>query len=178
MSDVLLNKLGAAERQIHAAIDMFEADLDPLATFVVAASARKLLSELKAKRGGEHTADLLRWSLFYMARDLRLGRLAQEEVDRTGLADVIADIVGAMVAGSIETVDDLHVVKDFSDRAYWAEQNRPFNSLKHADRDHSAFLNIATVDAERTIVEAGALFKQLTGRATSKMARFAIGPFI
>lgn len=172
MAQIYLNKLAAAERLIDAAIGMSSYGVDPLAIFIVSASARKSLSEMKSTRGGSHVEDLYRWGLFYMARDYRLGRLSHDDLNNLGLAEIVEGIAHSIETGEIATADDLQMSGLPTDRQYWNEKNRPFNYLKHADRDGDALLDIETVDAERTILEASALFKQISGRVSAEMIKF------
>lgn len=175
MADVYVNKVGAAERLISAAIDMAAMGCDPLATFVVAASARKSLSEIKAKRGGEHVQDLHRCGFFYMARDLRLGRLSLHELEAMGLSEVVCEVADAIERGEVFGPEDLTFTGIPTDRLYWNGKNRPFNYLKHADRDTEGLLDVTDIDVDWTIREAAALFRQLSGRANDKMLFYSKG---
>jgi hypothetical protein len=142
-----LSKQDVARRLIHAAIDMFEANADPLATHVVGSSAFNLLRELSKVGGTLFFERVFRSVLFDGAMKTLKG-------DESGLpehpivAEWVEGIARAIGAGHVRSPEDINV-KD----APVAELDAlkfltgPFNFLKHADRDPDGILDESDVKA-------------------------------
>src|SRR5438445_6373637 len=73
-----VTKMGAAERQLRAAIRMFFAGEDELAVHTLASAAYRLLADLKAERGIDEVGDVYQTAIFYLVRDFHRGTLPEE----------------------------------------------------------------------------------------------------
>jgi hypothetical protein len=175
MAEVHINKLAAASRLIDASIAMLTAEFDDLAICVVASSARNLLAEMKAARGGDHVDDMARWGVFYVARDHLAGTLPAEFYEFPGLIEAIEPIARMIENGEISSVNDLSIKGGQTQCEYWRKANAAFNFLKHADRDPNQLLDLSEVGAIRIVLEACVIYTQLGGTMTDSMVQFRSG---
>lgn len=170
-----VDKLTAAERLIVGGIAMVERGDDALAIHVVAASALNLLREMIAKGGDDYSAWVLRQGLFHAATAQLNGTPAKlpttPEIDA-----LIADVATGIEKGEIKEPSDLTVTLSPEElRKLLDYVIRPFNFLKHAQRDPLATLDEGDVDPEGAIIHALTAFSVLApGRALPEQ----IGPFL
>jgi hypothetical protein len=146
MADIKLTKQAAAHRLIISAARMATEDNDELATHVVAACAVNLLRELHTARGTDLTQHALQYSFYSQA-------VARIEGRPTGFegSDVVEEIVDYVVAaiksGNVKNHMDLKIdLPEGEDRRYLDPILKPFNYLKHAQRDPLATLDELDVD--------------------------------
>ncbi|RSY81075.1 hypothetical protein DAH66_15395 [Sphingomonas koreensis] len=147
----LIDKPAAAERMIVSAIAMSERGDDPLAIHVVASSALNLLRELIEKSGDNYVAQVLKLGVFTMAA----ARAKGEPVTLPTNPDIdalIDSVAAGIEAGEVNQPSDLTIALSTEAlRDMIGYIIRPFNFLKHAQRDPLATLDEADVDADGAI---------------------------
>ena len=89
-------KLGAAERQLNAAIRRTLANDDELAIHTVAASAYRVLRDMKQKRGRSDAFDLFMLGMFAIAEELATGK--RESIPKE-FASPLAEIIDSIRDG-------------------------------------------------------------------------------
>ena len=157
----LIDKLTAAERLILSGIVMVERNDDPLAVHVVAASALSLLRELIDKGGDNHAAMVLQQGLFHAAAARRAGTPVNlptsPEIDA-----LIDDVAAGIEKGAIKHPSDLTVTLDAKElHKLLGYITRPFNFLKHAQKDPLATLDESDVDGTGAIMHAVTAYTML-----------------
>ena len=156
-----IDKPTAAERLIVSAIAMSDRGDDLLATHVVASSALNLLRELIEKGGDNYVEQVLKQGLFYAAS----ARIKGADVTlptNPAIDALIEQVMGGLAAGEIIQPADLIVKLDKEElRKLLDYITRPFNFLKHAQRDPLATLDEGDVDPEGTIVHALTAFSMI-----------------
>jgi hypothetical protein len=150
----VIDKLEAAERLIVAGIGMSERGEDPLAIHVVASSTLSLLRELIQANGDNYAARVLKEGLFHAASFELAGKPVPlpttPEIDA-----LIHNVAAGINGGQIKTSDDIKVTLNTDElRDLLAYIIRPFNFLKHAQRDPLATLDDDDVDPQGTIIHA------------------------
>ncbi len=161
MKVATIDKPEAAERMIVAAIGMSDRGDDPLAIHVVASSALSLLRELIEKGGDNYIEQVLKLGLFHAASArLKGGAInlpTNPQIDR-----LIEKVMGGLEDGEIKQASDLTITLDKEElRKLLDYITRPFNFLKHAQRDPLATLDEGDVEPEGTIVHALAAFSMI-----------------
>ncbi len=130
-----ISKLDAAKRLIISGIHMHENKEDPLATHVVAASALNLLRELIASSGEPYQMRVLREGIFLSA----IAYLEKRPVnipDTQEVNELIEKVAAAIQEGELMDASQLKIdlekqkIIALLDSVY-----RPYNFLKHADKD-------------------------------------------
>jgi hypothetical protein len=174
---IFVTKLGAAQRQLDAAIRMRLAGEDTLAIHTVLAAAYRILRDLKGKRGRSDLTDSLSKGVFYIARDLATGKLKEmpcQIAEHTRLVAIIADLTKRIKAGEKLTPDDVPVSASPGYEArYWREFNWPANFLKHADHDHDGKFSETSVDNDEFIMRASSAYIDLMGKPTPEICVYA-----
>lgn len=156
-----INKPEAAERLIVAAIGMSDREEDALATHVVASSALNLLRELIEAGGDNYVEQVLKLGLF-AAASARLNGDAITLPTNPQIDALIDKVGGGIKAGEISQPSDLTVTLDKDElRKLLDYITRPFNFLKHAQRDPLATLEDEDVDPDGTIVHALTAFSMV-----------------
>jgi len=141
LAEITLTKQAAAHRLIASSIRMANDGEDALARHVVAASAVNLLRELIADRGPNLTEHALQYSFYSQAMARIDGRPTGFENEEAVCA-IVDRIVEAINAGQVKSYMDLRVeVSAAEERRMLDSILRPFNFLKHAQRDPLATLN-------------------------------------
>lgn len=150
----MIDKLEAAERLIVAGIGMSERGEDPLAIHVVASSTLSLLRELIQANGDNYAAKVLKEGLFHAASFELTGKPVPRPT--TPEIDALIDKVAAGIEGGhIKAPDDITVTLNSDElRDLLAYITRPFNFLKHAQRDPLAILDEEDVDPQGTLIHA------------------------
>lgn len=170
-----VSKLDAAERLIVSGINMVERGEDPIAIHVVAASALNMLRELIQEKGDDYTAWVLREGLHLLAtarlKGMPINLPTTPEIDA-----LIDDVARGIETGAIKEPTDLKVTLDTEERRRLvAYIIRPFNFLKHAQRDPLATLDEDDVDQEGAIIHALTAYSVLRpGRALPEQ----VAPFL
>lgn len=150
----IVDKMTAAERLIHSAVDMLERKDDPLAVHVVASSALSLLRELVASQGNDYVSQVIKEGVYRSA-------LAKIQGAPAGMpdSDILDAIVNAVAegieAGAVKSAGDIVMVA--SKKTVWAYLDyifKPYNFLKHADRDPLATLDEGDFDPEGALAHA------------------------
>lgn len=158
---VVISKLEAAERLIVSGIAMLDRGDDPLAIHVVASSALNMLRELIQKSGDNYAARVLKDGLFYTASTRITGGSITLPTNPE-LDELIQNVVEGMEAGEINQPSDLTVNLDKEQlRKLLDYIIRPFNFLKHAQRDPLATLDESDVDPKGAIIHALTAFSML-----------------
>jgi hypothetical protein len=156
-----INKPEAAERLIIAAIGMSDRGEDSLATHVVASSALNLLRELIEAGGDNYVEQVLKLGLFSAAS----ARLKGDPITlptNPQIDALIEKVMGGLKAGEVTQPSDLTVTLDKEElRKLLDYITRPFNFLKHAQRDPLATLDDEDVDPDGTIVHALTAFSMV-----------------
>lgn len=156
-----IDKKTAAERLIVAAIKMSERSDDPLAVHVVAASALNMLRELIKAGGDDYAAWVLKEGIFQNAK----ARIEGKEIilPTTPEAEELIDkVVAGIEAGEVNEPSD--IIIDLSANELWTMLDyitRPYNFLKHADRDPLETLDPSDVDPDGAIIQALTAFSML-----------------
>ncbi len=141
MAEIALTKQAAAHRLIQSAVHMIEAEQDALAIHVVAASAVNLLRELLAERGPGLVEQTLQYGLWSAAKFRIEGKPTGLPEDEA-LDAIIDEVVQRIESGVVESHLDLNIKgAPQSERQFLDPILRPFNYLKHAQRDPLATLN-------------------------------------
>lgn len=149
-----IDKPNAAERMIVAAILMLDRGDDPLAIHVVASSALNLLLELIEHGGYDYVSQVLQVGMFTIASARHKGEPVALPTP-PAIDALIDDVVAGIDAGEIGVPADLSIVLDASERRKMLGYIiRPFNFLKHAQRDPLATLDEADVDPDGAICHA------------------------
>lgn len=149
-----ITKLEAAERLIISGIAMSDEGDDPLAIHVVASSALNMLRELIQQSGDNYVARVLKEGLFHSAtsrmKDQDDSLPSSPEID-----EIIDNIIAGIEAGDIEKPTDLIINLNADElRGLLGYIMRPYNFLKHAQRDPLATLDESDVDPKGAIVHA------------------------
>lgn len=171
----IVSKLDAAERMIVAAILMSERGEDGLAIHVIACSALNMLRELIQSEGDDYAARVLQQGLWYAASAKLNGAPVNlpttQEID-----ELIDDVAAAMDKGTINQAADLEITLTPEQlRKQLAYVVKPYNFLKHADRDPLATLDESDVDTVGTITHALTAYSMLRpGKALPE----EIAPFL
>ncbi len=167
---LFVTKLGAAERQLNAAIRMVLADEDELAINTVAASAYRVLRDMKEKRGRSDAFDLFMRGIFAIAEELATGKrdsIPTEFV--SSLAEIIESIRDGILAGEIKSFEDVPPARVSNEGRFWHDFNRPFNFLKHAKKDSEEALALDKLNNEEMLMRASAAFHDITKRMTPEI---------
>lgn len=154
-----INKLAAAQRQLHAAIRMTLHGEDELAIHTLAAAAYGILRDLKRSRGRSELSDAVGIGLYLYARNVLdgipdpvLDRDCKESPTLKSIVDYILELIRS---GKVQSADDVNRFLKFSDESsYWRWFNLPANFLKHADRDPIAVLNLDMIENKRLLLGA------------------------
>ena len=145
MAEIKLTKQAAAHKLIVSATRMAYENQDALARHVVAASALNLLRELIATRGPNLTEHALQYSFYSQAMARIEGRTTGFE-DEEAVQQILDGIVEAIKTGQVKSYTDLKIdVPTSEERRMLDPILRPFNYLKHAQRDPLATLDEADV---------------------------------
>lgn len=175
---VPVTKLGAAQRQLDAAIRMYFSGEDELAVHTVAAAAYALLQDLKRIDGrGEYTDQIVR-GVFAVASDLALERIAELPPEiRTDdqLTELILTLAERIEAGEVASIDDFTLpANGLFERTKRAEFNRIANFLKHAYEDRNAVLPASEIKNEMLLVAASCAYRDIVGQLTPEMLSFGL----
>ncbi|HEY0150129.1 MAG TPA: hypothetical protein VGB70_14145 [Allosphingosinicella sp.] len=150
----LIDKLTGAERMIVSAINMSNRGDDPLAIHLVASSALNLLRELIDRSGDNYVAEVLKQGLFMIASARAKGEPIALPISPDS-DKLIEDLSVAIRAGEINRPADITVALNSEElRALLGYIIRPFNFLKHAQRDPQATLDEADLDPDGAITHA------------------------
>lgn len=176
----MIDKPTGAERLIVAAIAMSDRGDDALAIHVVASSALNLLRELIEKGGNNYMEQVLKLGMFHAASEVRKG--AQLTIPTNASIDaLIANVIGGMEAGEINQPSDLIITLDAEAlRKLLDYVIRPFNFLKHAQRDPLATLDESDIDPDGAIIHALTAFsfvcpgKELPGEIAPFLAKHGL----
>jgi len=167
-----IDKASAAERMIVSAIIMADRGEDRLAIHVVAASALNVLRDLIEKSGDEYVEQAFKIGLFAMAT----ARLRGETLNlptNDMIDEIVANVAGGIDAGEVKEPADLILALDAAQRrAMLGYIVKPYNFLKHADRDPLATLDEGDIDPDGAISHAlSALTMVLPGKALPETVR-------
>lgn len=150
----IVAKLDAAERLIVAGILMSERGDDALATHVIAASALNMLRELIKNGGDDYAAWVLQQGLWHAA-SAKLKGTPLSLPTTTEIDQLIDDVAAGIDKGAIKQATDLKITLTPEQlRKQLDYVVKPYNFLKHADRDPLATLDESDVDAVGTIIHA------------------------
>ena len=171
----IVSKLDAAERLIVAGILMSERDEDALAIHVIAASALNMLRELIQNGRDDYAAWVLQQGLWHAAwaklKGAPVNLPTTPEIDQ-----LIDDVAAGIDNGAIKQATDLKVTLTPGQlRQQLAYVVKPYNFLKHADRDPLATLDESDVDAVGTIMHALTAYSML---CPGKTLPEEIAPFL
>jgi len=151
-----VNKLAAAQRQLHAAIRMYFADEDELAVHTVASAAYRLINDLKLARGKDEVADFHLISRFYALRDFHRGTLPSYMTNNPELMDWIRKLAATLpiIEASSKIEDVSSSVTPAVAKQFWNKQNKASNFLKHADRDVNAHIALDEIENSLLLMQA------------------------
>lgn len=148
------DKAGAAERMVVSAIIMAERGDDPLAIHVVAASALNVLRDLITKAGDEYVDQILKIGAFTIASARVKGEPITLPID-AAMDAVVEKVVAGIKAGEVAQASDLIFTLTAAERRQMLDYIvKPYNFLKHADRDPLATLEDNDIDPDGVIAHA------------------------
>lgn len=149
-----ISKASAAERMVLSAINMAERGEDALAIHVVAASALNVLRDLIDKSGDEYVDRSLKIGIFALAACRRQGEPMKLPTN-AAVDDIVDHVVAGIDAGEVTQASDLTINLSVLERRAMLDYIvRPYNFLKHADRDPLATLDESDIDPHGTIAHA------------------------
>ncbi len=172
---VFVTKLGAAERQLNAAIRMALANEDELAIHTVAASAYRVLRDIKQQRGRSDAFDLIQRGMFAIAEELATGK--RDSIPTTfvsPLVEIIESIRHGIAAGDIRSFEDMPPIRVKNEGHFWYEFNKPFNFLKHGKEDSEDALALDKLKNDELLMRASAAFCDVTNRMTPEIEIYRI----
>lgn len=150
----IIDKMTAAERLIQSAVDMLDRKDDPLAVHVVASSALSLLRELVGVSGDDYVAQLLNEAV-YRAAQAELQGLPTGMPDSEELDAIVNTVVAGIQAGAVKSPADIIITTPQKEIRAWLDYIfKPYNFLKHADRDPLATRDEADFDPEGALAHA------------------------
>ena len=142
-----VTKLAAARRQLCAAIRMFFAQEDELATHTVASAAYRVLRDLKTDRGGDEVADVYHASVFYTLRAYHRNKLPDDIKNDPSTLEAVRQLAEILPIDASTKPSDFEVlVPPQLRKEHWQSWNRVSNFLKHADIDPSSHIALDDVD--------------------------------
>jgi hypothetical protein len=148
-------KPAAALRMITAAIQMEKMQIDPMAVMVVAASAFNMLREILKKRGATFESRALRLKIWAISKGMvdKEGPwydAVSEEIDQ-----IIEHVSKKIKSGDYSEYMDIEInaTKEY---AIWmlSPIYKPYNFLKHADRDMNNLIDENSIEVSDTIMMA------------------------
>lgn len=149
-----IDKESAAERMLVSAIMMCERGEDPLAIHVVAASALNVMRDLIEKGGDEYVEQLLKIGAFSIAT----ARLNGEPITlptNAAIDVVVMNVMTGIEQGAVTQASDLVITLTAAERrGLLSYIVKPYNFLKHADRDPLATLDDGDIDPDGAIAHA------------------------
>ena len=172
---VFVTKLGAAERQLNAAIRMTLANEDELAIHTVAASAYRVLRDIKQKRGRSDAFDLFARGMFAIAEELAAGK--RDPIPATfvpPLVQIVESIRDGILSGRINSFEGIPPVKVSDERRFWYDFNKPFNFLKHGAADSEDALDLRELNNEELLMRACAAFHDVAKRMSPEIEIYFI----
>lgn len=150
----IVDKLTAAERLMQNAVDMIDRKDDPLAIHVVASSALSLLRELVGTSGDDYVAQLIKDGVFRAAQ-AKLQGLPTGMPDAEAIDHIVETVTHGIEAGAIKSAADIVIVTPKKEVRAWLDYIfKPYNFLKHADRDPLATLDESDFDPEGALAHA------------------------
>ncbi|MBO9516460.1 MAG: hypothetical protein J7493_00185 [Porphyrobacter sp.] len=149
-----IDKAGAAERMVVSAIVMADRGEDPLAVHVVAASALNVLRDLIDRAGDDYVEHVLKVGAFTIASAHVNGE--QVTLPTSPAMDaVVQKVVEGIRAGEVTQASDLIITLTALERRQLLGYIvKPYNFLKHADRDPLATLDESDIDPDGSIAHA------------------------
>ena len=170
-----IDKATAAERLVVNAIIMTERGEDSLAIHVVAASALQVLRDLLKKAGDEYVEQVLKVGAFAIAS----ARVKGETVDLPPNAQmdaVVEKVVCGIQSGEVTRAADLVINLDAAGRRALLDSIvKPYNFLKHADKDPLETMDDADIDPDHVI---GHALSALTMVSPGKPLPDTIKPYL
>lgn len=149
-----IDKPAAAERLVVSAIIMAERGEDPLAIHVVAASALNVLRDLITNAGDDYVDQILKVGAFTIASAQVKGEPVTLPTN-AAMDAIVEKIVGGIEAGEVAQASDLIITLTAAERRQLLDYIvKPYNFLKHADRDPLATLEETDIDPEGVIAHA------------------------
>jgi hypothetical protein len=149
-----IDKASAAERMLVSAIKMSERGDDRLAIHVLAASSLNVLRDLIEKSGDEYVEQILKIGAFTVA----MARLNGEPITlptNTAMDAIVSKVMMGIDAGEVKQASNLTFALTAGERrGLLSYIVKPYNFLKHADRDPLAILDDDDIDPEGAIAHA------------------------
>lgn len=144
-STILLTKQTVAYRLLSAAVDAIDNHLEPLAAYLCAASALNVLSDLIRARGATYGNRLFAEAIFEAADSALHERqpvynLPNDPQIEAAVEKVKSAIANGLVATASDIITDMP--RSIERRAF-DPIVRPFNFMKHADRDGDEMIDEA-----------------------------------
>jgi hypothetical protein len=171
---LLITKLGAAERQLCAAIRLVFADEDVLAIHTVAAAAYRLLRDIEESRGQHGFLYSIAAGLIGLGEDLAAGKPVPE-LDPISLR-LAEEVAEGISDGQKPTVEQIAARFRRPDARFWKRFSSPANFLKHADMDADAVLSMDEMEQHNSELLSVALisFILLMGRSNPEIEVYTI----
>lgn len=147
--EILINKLGAADRLLNSSIRLFFLEEDQLAIHVVASASYNVLSDLLRHSGKEEAFWPQAYGILRAIKDITEGKLSERQVRSDwpqGSWESFAPLVERYKRDPFD-IDTCQVSGPSSEASsFWKEFRKSYNFLKHADRDQHSFLNEEAID--------------------------------
>jgi len=137
---IFVNKLGAAERQLNAAIRMYLDDEDELAIHTVGAAAYQVLRDLMGKDKHDDAHKLFLTAMFSIAQDLATGKrnAIPESLSHPKVTEIVETIRCGIADGTLKDETDIAIAYDH--KLFWNKFNAPANFLSTQIRTRRVFL--------------------------------------
>ncbi len=176
-AEIYVTKLGAARRQIDAAIRMLLANEDSLAIHTVTAAAYTVLRDLLKHRGRYDLEELLKAGIYRSALEYAEGLVAREQLDVFYKGDnlsqeIIINIAKEIREGRVSSPEEMKIEISIGEawrKKYKQDLAEISNFLKHADRDPHESMKINQVDYIELLSHAASAFAMLTKELTNEM---------
>lgn len=153
-------KIAAALRLITAAIRLDEEGHDQMATLVVAACALNMIRELLKKRGASFESRCARMTVYLEAEKVRQGYKISRYYSE--MEETVNTFASLIESGYLKHYMDIEVnLKKSDEIEFLSSVYRPYNFLKHADRDFDKILAEDCLDAKDAIVLAVIAYSML-----------------
>jgi len=146
----LLNKLGAAKRQLNTAIRLFFARDDEVAIHTLGAAAYRILRDLKAQSGRLELSHLLTGVVTNVAQQIVSGKLAELPdafPPESELGRFILEVAEGLRSGELRDLREVEIIVP-NEAGYWRDFNRVANFFKHADTDPNDVISLSAVQNE------------------------------
>ena len=90
------------------------------------------------------------------------------------MVQLVEFVKDEIVAGRIATYSEVPLALETHESVFWRDFNKPFNFLKHGEKDGEVLLDIDTLENEKLLIRLVSIFVELTKRLTPEIEAFWI----